>query len=128
MRRSLTSADQDQVMTRAAEQSAELTMRGMIVGTISYMSPEQAQGKELDSRTDVFSFGVLLHEMLSGRRPFDGDTAAATMAKIIEAAPEPLEASRPEASPRWIRVRSPEWLELAPVPGRVRRGPVWEAA
>ena len=100
------SADPDQIMTRAAEASAKLTVQGMIVGTISYMSPEQAQGKELDSRSDVFSFGVMLHEMIAGSRPFEGDTAAATMAKIIESSPVPISDSRPDLPHELARIVS----------------------
>ncbi len=54
------------------------------------MSPEQAEGKPLDVRSDVFAFGVVLYEMLSGRRPFQGDTTLATLAAILQATPEPL--------------------------------------
>ena len=74
----------------------ELTGEGRIVGTLTHMSPEQAEGKPVDSRTDVFSFGVLLYQMATGQLPFEGDTAASTMAKILETSPEPPSQIRPE--------------------------------
>jgi Tol biopolymer transport system component/predicted Ser/Thr protein kinase len=60
-----------------------------IVGTTAYMSPEQAQGLPVDARSDIFSFGVLLYEMLTGVRPFSGDTKAATLAALINEEPRP---------------------------------------
>jgi tetratricopeptide (TPR) repeat protein/TolB-like protein/predicted Ser/Thr protein kinase len=63
---------------------------GMVVGTVSYMSPEQARGSKIDHRTDVFSFGVMLHEMLSGRPPFRGDTGVDTLHAILHDPVPPL--------------------------------------
>ena len=68
------------------------TVEGAIVGTLTYMSPEQAQGKSVDARSDVSSLGVVLFEMLTGRRPFQGETPAEVLSSIIKgAAPAPAE-------------------------------------
>src|SRR5215469_13858713 len=72
-----------------------LTQQGQIVGTLQYMSPEQLNGKEVDARSDLFSFGCVLYEMLSGKRAFDGKSAASVIAAVLEREPEPLEASPP---------------------------------
>jgi len=66
------------------------TERGVILGTVSYMSPEQAEGKEVDARSDIFSFGAVLYEMLSGRRAFQGETRISTLAAILNREPRPL--------------------------------------
>lgn len=72
------------------------TDKGMIVGTIAYMSPEQASGNVLDARSDMFSFGVVLYEMLAGRRPFTAATSLELLQRVIHAAPAPLSADLPE--------------------------------
>jgi len=67
-----------------------LTDQGQIVGTLRYMSPEQLQGKEADARSDLFAFGCVLYEMLSGKRAFDGSSSASVIAAILEREPAPL--------------------------------------
>lgn len=79
--------------------SAELTVTGQIMGTAARMSPEQALGKDIDSRSDIFSFGIMLYEMSTGRRPFEGESAAATVAKILESEPRPPREMRPDLPP-----------------------------
>ncbi len=65
------------------------TEEGAIVGTAAYMAPEQAAGKQVDARTDVFSFGALLYEMITGRRAFEGDSKISTLAAVLEKEPKP---------------------------------------
>jgi tRNA A-37 threonylcarbamoyl transferase component Bud32 len=82
------------------------TEAGQMVGTVAYMSPEQAEAKPLDVRSDVFAFGVVLYEMLSGRRPFLGESTLGTLAAILQATPEPLRHRReeiPEGVERIVR-------------------------
>jgi hypothetical protein len=70
--------------------TATFTEAGAIVGTVAYMSPEQAQGKPIDARSDLFSFGTMLFEMLTGERPFRGDNPASTLAAILREEPKPV--------------------------------------
>jgi serine/threonine protein kinase/Tfp pilus assembly protein PilF len=70
--------------------ATRLTRAGSTVGTASYMSPEQAQGEEIDHRSDIFSFGVVLYELLTGRLPFKGEHEAALMYSIINQEPPPI--------------------------------------
>jgi eukaryotic-like serine/threonine-protein kinase len=74
------------------------TRPGLVMGTVAYMSPEQAEGKPLDARSDIFSFGIVLYELLAGKRPFSGATDLEVLQKIIHEAPPPLstEGSSPE--------------------------------
>jgi len=74
------------------------------MGTVSYMSPEQARGTQVDARTDIFSLGVLLYEMLSGRLPFEGTTANEIIVSIIEKRPRPLSRYTPEVPPELERI------------------------
>src|ERR1039457_7516408 len=66
------------------------TTPGSIVGTLAYMSPEQAEGKVLDARSDIFSFGAVLYEMLTGSRAFDGQSSAALLAAVMRDDPKPV--------------------------------------
>ena len=77
--------------------SSRLTADVEIVGTLQYMSPEQLQGAEADARGDIFSFGCVLYEMLSGKRAFDGQTAASVIGAILEREPAPLSLPSPIA-------------------------------
>jgi serine/threonine protein kinase len=76
--------------TRTIAQDVK-TEAGTIVGTTSYMSPEQAEGKKVDARSDIFSFGSVLYEMLTGKRAFRGDSKMSTLAAILRADPDSLE-------------------------------------
>jgi predicted Ser/Thr protein kinase len=84
--------------------SVRLTSPGMIVGTVSYMSPEQLNGEEPDFRSDIFSFGVMLYELITGARPFDGPTAAATMSRSLTAEPPPITAHNAAAPAELERI------------------------
>ena len=72
------------------------TKQGTVLGTAHYMSPEQARGLPLDARTDIFSFGVVLYEMVAGKTPFSGETTTDVLASILTVEPPPLSSSRPQ--------------------------------
>jgi eukaryotic-like serine/threonine-protein kinase len=72
-----------------------LTQQGMIVGTFQYMAPEQLQGQEADTRSDIFALGAVLYEMITGKRAFQGKTQISVLSAILEKDPEPITASRP---------------------------------
>ena len=85
---------------------APLTRQGLVIGTVPYMAPEQLEGKEADARSDIFSFGAVLYEMLTGRRPFDGDSEASIITAIMSSQPpavSTLQAVTPHALDRVVQ-------------------------
>ena len=80
------------------------TSPGVVMGTASYMSPEQARGKPVDSRSDVFSFGVLMYELLAGRLPFEGETMMDIVSAIITREPPPLQESAEHLPKELVRI------------------------
>lgn len=84
--------------------ATKLTKAGSTIGTAAYMSPEQAQGEEVDHRSDIFSFGVVLYELLTGKLPFRGEHQAALMYSLINEAPQPLARFNEKVTPEIERV------------------------
>ena len=84
--------------------TAQVSATGTIIGTVPYMAPEQIEGRDVDARTDIFAFGVVLYEMIAGRRPFAGDSRASLMAAIVTAEPVALTAVQPAVPPSLERL------------------------
>jgi len=84
-------------LTMAAPQASPVTQEGMVVGTFQYMSPEQVEGKELDGRSDIFSLGAVLYEMVTGKKAFEGKTQLSVASAILEKEPVPISAIKPLA-------------------------------
>jgi eukaryotic-like serine/threonine-protein kinase len=85
------------VTLTAGMPSSPATQEGMIVGTIQYMSPEQIEGREIDGRSDIFSLGALLYEMLTGKKAFEGKSQLSVASAILEREPEPISTLKPMA-------------------------------
>ena len=83
----------------AAHPASPITQQGFLVGTFQYMSPEQVQGKEADSRSDIFAFGAVLYEMATGKRAFDGKSQIGIASAILEKEPEPISSVHALAPP-----------------------------
>jgi eukaryotic-like serine/threonine-protein kinase len=86
-------------MLTAVTQDSPVTEQGTIVGTFQYMSPEQVEGKELDGRSDIFSLGAVLYEMLTGQRAFEGKSQLSVASAILEKEPNPISAAKPMTPP-----------------------------
>src|SRR5262249_33669298 len=84
--------------------ASKLTKAGSTVGTAAYMSPEQAQGEEVDHRSDIFSFGVVLYELLTTKLPFRGDHQAALMYSLVNEDPQPVARFNEQVSPETERI------------------------
>ncbi len=82
----------------------QITNPGTVMGTVGYMSPEQVRGQEADHRSDIFSFGLILYEMLAGRRAFQGESSAETMAAIVKEEPPDLTETNPKIQPQIERI------------------------
>jgi serine/threonine protein kinase/Tol biopolymer transport system component len=95
-----------------ADSTEQPTNAGVVLGTAAYMSPEQARGKPVDKRTDIWAFGCVLYQMLTGRKPFAGDTASDTMVAILDR--EPDWSALPETTPPTIRRLLKRCLEKDP--------------
>jgi eukaryotic-like serine/threonine-protein kinase len=127
-----------------------ITQEGTLLGTLQYMSPEQLEGREADARSDIFGFGIVLYEMISGTRPFTGTSTASLIAAILKEQPRPLTELKPitppalnrvvgtclekDAEKRWQSAREVEhalkWIEgESPAPAVASRGVRrWQAA
>ena len=82
----------------------ELTKRGMIVGTLAYMSPEQVEGQDVDTRSDIFSLGTMLYEMATGKNPHQADSATSTMFNVAKVTPEPISELRSELPNQFVEI------------------------
>ena len=87
------------ISTDDATQHKPLTQEGTILGTFQYMAPEQLEGQEADARTDIFAFGLVLYEMSTGRRAFDGKTRASLMAAVLKETPRSISELAPMTPP-----------------------------
>ena len=92
--------------TEAATQMLIKTEPGRVMGTVNYMSPEQARGRDVDARSDIFSLGIVLYEMVAGRRPFAGETKSDVLAAVLMVEPQPLAKHFPEVPAELNRIVS----------------------
>jgi len=102
----LTESASPLVDSRAPTLARDNTDAGVVLGTPRYMSPEQARGEKVDVRTDIFSLGAMLYEMVTGRKPFEGETVSDVIAEILKSEPPPLKELRPELPSELQRIVS----------------------
>ena len=88
----------------AITETESLTEEGTILGTLEYMAPEQVEGKEADARADIFALGVVIYEMATGRKAFEGGTKASLIAAILTSQPPPITSIQPVTPPALDRV------------------------
>ena len=93
-------AEKPSVDTEAATRALVQTEPGTVMGTANYMSPEQARGREVDARTDIWSLGVVIYELIAGRAPFAGETSTDVIASIVKSDPKPLSTYVPDVPDR----------------------------
>jgi len=94
----------EEAAAEAATVTALLTGEGRILGTAAYMSPQQAEGRPIDSRSDLFSLGIVLFEMVTGQRPFTGDTNMSILSAILKDPPRPISSIRPDVPRELARI------------------------
>lgn len=146
----LAKVEQGPSSSDSATQTMPLTSEGSILGTLQYMAPEQVEGKEADARSDIFAFGAVIYELITGKRPFSGASQAGLIASILKEHPRPLHEYQKLATPalervlqtclekdpekRWQSAREVkhalEWMTAdspaaAPAPVPAKRGWVW---
>ena len=97
-------ADPAEGLTALPTQEAPLTEQGTILGTFQYMAPEQLEGQEADARTDIFAFGTLVYELVTGRKAFEGKSRASLIAAILERQPPPVSSLQTMSPPALDRI------------------------
>ena len=98
----------------AATMTQPLTQEGTILGTPQYMAPEQVEGQEADARADIFAFGAVLYEMITGRTAFTGKTVANVVASVLAAEPPPVTSFQPLVPPALDHLIKTAWPRTPP--------------